>query len=136
LKARGNGWECAAFINKHISICLIIDGGENVEWDALADCFKALGDKTRLRILALLKVEERCVCELVDMLGMTQSAVSQHLRRLKQAKLVKERRSGQWVFYSLDGSMYPFFEDVVRMLPDLREEVERFKQRGRNVVCE
>jgi len=106
-----------------------------MEWDLLADCFKALGDKTRLRILALLKVEELCVCELVDILGMTQPAVSQHMRRLKQAKLVKERRQGQWGFYSLDGSIYPFFDDVVRMLPDLREEVEKLKQRGRRVVC-
>lgn len=128
-------WKCVTSIDNYISICLIIDGGENMEWDLLADCFKALGDKTRLRILALLKVEELCVCELVDILGMTQPAVSQHMRRLKQAKLVKERRQGQWVFYSLDGSIYPFFDDVVRMLPDLREEVEKLKQRGRRVVC-
>jgi ArsR family transcriptional regulator len=107
-----------------------------MDWEQMAECHKALADKTRLRILALLKVEELCVCELVAILNMTQPAVSQHMRKLKNAKLVKERRNGQWVFYSLDGSMYPFFQSVLETLPDMRSEIEELKKSGRKVVCD
>jgi ArsR family transcriptional regulator len=93
--------------------------------EQLADLYKAMGDKTRLKILALLRVRELCVCHLVPILGMTQPAVSQHMRKLKQVKLVKERREGQWVYYSLDATMYPFLEEALAALPDLRDEVER-----------
>ncbi|HEY8436042.1 MAG TPA: metalloregulator ArsR/SmtB family transcription factor [Haloplasmataceae bacterium] len=106
------------------------------DWEQLVECHKALADKTRLRILALLKVEELCVCELVEILQMTQPAVSQHMRKLKNAKLVKERRNGQWVFYSLDGSTYPFFQSVLETLPDMRSEIEKLRSSGRKVVCD
>lgn len=106
-----------------------------MELTLLANCFKALADKTRLRILALLKADELCVCELVELLGMTQPAVSQHMRWLKQARLVKERRRGQWVFYSLDGSVYPFFGSILQALPDLREELKKLELRGKRVSC-
>ena len=66
-----------------------------MDWEQIAECHKALADKTRLHILALLKVEELCVCELVEVLKITQPAVSRHMRKLKNAKLVKERRQGQ-----------------------------------------
>ncbi|SFI81771.1 ArsR/SmtB family transcription factor [Thermoflavimicrobium dichotomicum] len=107
-----------------------------MDWEQLAEFHKALSDKTRLRILALLKVEELCVCELVEILQMTQPAVSQHVRKLKNAKLVKERRNGQWVFYSLDGSIYPFIESVLDTLPDMRDEVEALKKKGLKVSCD
>ncbi|KAB2952616.1 winged helix-turn-helix transcriptional regulator [Heliorestis acidaminivorans] len=63
------------------------------------ELFKVLGDKSRLTILALLMNKPLCVCEIVNYLGMTQPAVSQHLRRLKALELVKERKEGQWVVY-------------------------------------
>lgn len=106
-----------------------------MEWDQLVEYHKAMSDKTRLRILSLLKVEDLCVCELVDILGVSQPAVSQHMRKLKHAKLVKERRQGQWVFYSLDGSSYPFFPSVLEALPNLQQEIEELKNNGRKVVC-
>lgn len=106
-----------------------------LDWEQLAECHKALGDKTRLRILSLLNAEELCVCELVEILQMTQPAVSQHMRKLKNAKLVKERRKGQWVFYSLDGTMYPFFLAILQSLPDTRNEVEELKKNGLKVSC-
>ncbi|MBL0385648.1 winged helix-turn-helix transcriptional regulator [Tumebacillus sp. ITR2] len=106
-----------------------------MEIEVLEECFKAFADKTRLRILALLRTEELCVCELVEILQMTQPAVSQHLRKLKTAKLVKERKEGQWVFYSLDGSSYPFFEDNLKVLPDLSSKIEELKQNGLKVCC-
>ncbi|TCP67081.1 ArsR/SmtB family transcription factor [Baia soyae] len=106
-----------------------------LDWEQLAECHKALGDKTRLHILSLLKVEELCVCEIVEVLQITQPAVSQHMRKLKTAKLVRERRSGQWVFYSLDGSIYPFFESIVQTFPDVQHEIEELKKMGLRVLC-
>ncbi|MBA4495073.1 ArsR/SmtB family transcription factor [Paenactinomyces guangxiensis] len=107
-----------------------------MDWGDLVEYHKALSDKTRLRILALLKVEDLCVCELVEILQISQPAVSQHMRKLKNAKLVKERRSGQWVFYSLDGSMYPFFEKVLQSLPSASEEIKQLKASGLKVLCD
>ncbi|RAL21981.1 ArsR/SmtB family transcription factor [Thermoflavimicrobium daqui] len=103
--------------------------------EQIAECHKSLGDKTRLRILSLLKVEELCVCELVEILQMTQPAISQHIRKLKNTKLVKERRQGQWIFYSLDGSIYPFFQSILDTLPDMKNEIEELKKSGRKVFC-
>lgn len=68
----------------------------------LADLFKMFGDATRVRILCVLLQSEMCVCDLAEILGMSQSAISHQLRVLKQAKLVKNRREGKTVFYSLD----------------------------------
>lgn len=67
----------------------------------LAELFKVFGDSTRIRILFALFEKELCVCELADSLGMTQSAISHQLRILKQSKLVKSRREGKSMFYSL-----------------------------------
>lgn len=67
----------------------------------LADLFKVFGDSTRLRILSALFNCEQCVQHIADELGMTHSAISHQLRFLKQNKLVKSRRSGKTVFYSL-----------------------------------
>ena len=67
----------------------------------LAELFKVFGDSTRIRILSVLFAEELCVCDLAEVLGMNQSAISHQLRILKNAKLVKNRRDGKQVFYSL-----------------------------------
>ncbi|MGN1019973.1 MAG: ArsR/SmtB family transcription factor [Aristaeellaceae bacterium] len=67
----------------------------------LSDLFKAFADGTRIRILYVLFEAEVCVCDLARLLGMTQSAVSHQLRILKQARLIKSRRDGKTVFYSL-----------------------------------
>ena len=67
----------------------------------LAELFKVFGDSTRIRILFVLFEAEVCVCDLAEALGMTQSAISHQLRILKQNKLVKARRDGKSIFYSL-----------------------------------
>ncbi|MCD7981652.1 MAG: metalloregulator ArsR/SmtB family transcription factor [Clostridiales bacterium] len=67
----------------------------------LAELFKIFSDSTRIRILFILFEAEVCVCDLANMLRMTQSAVSHQLRILKQSKLVKNRREGKSIFYSL-----------------------------------
>ncbi|MFI3249700.1 MAG: metalloregulator ArsR/SmtB family transcription factor [Eubacteriales bacterium] len=68
----------------------------------LADFFKVFGDKTRIRILYLLKEQELCVCDLAECLNMTSPAVSHQLRILKMHRLVKSKRDGKSMFYSLD----------------------------------
>lgn len=69
--------------------------------EELAGFFKVFGDVTRIKILCVLFRSEMCVCDLAEVLGMTQSAISHQLRMLKQMKLVKNRREGKTVFYSL-----------------------------------
>lgn len=67
----------------------------------LAELYKVFGDSTRIKILYVLFESELCVCDIAQLLGMTQSAISHQLRVLKQSKLVKFRRDGKTVFYSL-----------------------------------
>ncbi len=74
---------------------------EEEELYDLAELFKVFGDSTRIRILFVLLEAEVCVCDLAAALNMTQSAVSHQLRILKQSKLVKSRREGKSIFYSL-----------------------------------
>lgn len=68
----------------------------------LAELFKVFGDTTRIKILCVLSESEMCVCDIADLLNMTQSAISHQLRALKSARLVKNRKEGKVVFYSLD----------------------------------
>lgn len=68
----------------------------------VADLFKVFGDSTRIRILCALMQHELCVGDLTVLLGMTQSAVSHQLKALRQARLVKSRRDGKVMYYSLD----------------------------------
>jgi ArsR family transcriptional regulator, lead/cadmium/zinc/bismuth-responsive transcriptional repressor len=68
----------------------------------LAELFKVFGDTTRIRILWALAESEMCVCDVAALLNMTQSAISHQFRILKQARLVKHRKDGKIVYYSLD----------------------------------
>lgn len=68
----------------------------------LAELFKVFGDSTRIKIIWALFEAEMCVCDITSLLGMSQSAISHQLRVLKQARLVKPRRDGKNMYYSLD----------------------------------
>ena len=68
----------------------------------LAEFFKVFGDSTRIKIICALFESEMCVCDLAALLGVTQSAISHQLRTLKAARLVRYRREGKVVYYSLD----------------------------------
>lgn len=85
----------------------------------LAGFFKVIGDPTRIKILTALFVSEMCVCDIAAALSMSQSAISHQLRVLKQAKLVKFRRDGKVVYYSLD-------DDHVEAI--LRQGLEHIKE--------
>ena len=94
---------------------------EEVLYD-LAELFKLFGDSTRIKILYVLNESEMCVCDIAQLLGMTQSAISHQLRSLKQCRLVKARRDGKTVFYSLADShvrtiLDQGMEHVAELLP-------------------
>lgn len=76
----------------------LLDGAEAID---LASLFKLFGDGTRVRILQALRVHELCVCDLACLLGLTKSAISHQLKALRLSNLIKFRREGQNVFYSL-----------------------------------
>lgn len=87
----------------------------------LSDFFKVLGDSTRARIISALDINEMCVCDLAVLLNMTKSAISHQLRSLKEANLVKFRKEGKVVFYSLtDDHVKDIFE---KGLEHIREKL-------------
>lgn len=75
--------------------------------------FHALSDPTRLEIIELLRGGERCVCELTDEMDAAQSRLSFHLRTLKEAGLVLDRREGRWVYYRLRGDTLHEIESLI-----------------------
>lgn len=95
--------ECCESFELHENLLKIVleTMPEETELYDLAELFKVFGDSTRIRILFVLFEAEVCVCDLASALNMTQSAISHQLRILKQNKLVKSRREGKSVFYSL-----------------------------------
>ena len=85
---------------------------------ALADTFKVLGDTTRIRILDALSRSELCVCDIAARVGLTESAVSHQLRLLRDSRVVRTRRNGRQIFYTLDD------QHVVKLLAQGLEHVE------------
>ena len=81
--------------------------------DALETLFKALSDRTRLRILALLAKGDVCVCEIHEALGIPQPTASRHLAYLRRAGLVTDRRKGLWVYYGLSEQADPVVRGVL-----------------------
>lgn len=95
--------ECCDFIHAHEDVVERVRQelpGEDTLYD-LTELFRIFGDSTRVRILYVLFASEMCVCDIAQLLGLTQSAVSHQLRALKNVRLVKSRREGKTVFYSL-----------------------------------
>lgn len=81
------------------------------------ELFHALSDETRLEIIELLRKGERCVCELTDTLDAAQSRLSFHLRVLKDAGIVRDRKDGRWVYYELDPEA---FEEVETLVSEMK----------------
>jgi ArsR family transcriptional regulator len=80
--------------------------------------FKALADTTRLKIMMLLDIREMCVCEIMVALGLTQPTASHHLGILESADLIKDRREGKWVFYSLAN------KSIMRLISEFARKTE------------
>ena len=104
----------------------------------LVKVFKALSDETRIRLLKLLCERELCVCELMQALDMTQSRISRNLGLLKESGLVKSRRDGLWMFYSLDRKSFNQYATPILGLLDgwLNDDevIKKDKEGLRNAV--
>lgn len=83
----------------------------------LSQWFRLLGDPVRLKILSFLVVRSACVCELVELLPVSQSAVSQHLRKLRDAGIVQEHRDGKWVVYELHHDLPSDMRALIQKIP-------------------
>ena len=101
--------------------------------------FRAFSDRTRLRILNLLKGGETCVCDLVEVLGVPQPKVSRHLAYLRRARLVAARKQGLWRYYTLTPAKSEFHRSLLNCLaccfqsvPELKRDAERL---GRSAPC-
>lgn len=104
--------------------------------------FKALADENRLRILHLLQQRELCVCEIVKILGISQSKASRHLAYLKNAGLVEDRREGVWIYYTLDRSKEQFWRHLLAYLNGclnenqvLVSDLAKLEEIGKEKVC-
>lgn len=106
--------------------------------DEIVMILKLLGDKTRVTMLKLLQLKDCCVCEFVEIFDMSQPAISQHVRRLKDANLVNERRSGQWIIYSLnqENEYYILLCDVLDHVPSQQDKLDWLEQQGLTIICE
>ena len=81
-----------------------------------AELFHALSDPIRLRVVSLLRNGERCVCELTDEMELAQSRLSWHLKTLKDAGFLTDRREGRWIYYTLDPSTIAEAEKLLSSL--------------------
>lgn len=93
-----------------------------VDLSRAAELFHALSDETRLEIVQRLRSGERCVCDLTDLLEAAQSRLSFHLKVLKDAGLVSDRREGRWIHYSLNTEV---FAEVQELLGDMKPSTRR-----------
>ena len=93
--------------------------------DTLTESLKLLSDKTRLTILALLKEQEMCVCDIVTILETTQPNISQHLRKLKVGGLVNETRRAQWIYYSLNMDDKPYLHGILEAMPSMKDQLKK-----------
>lgn len=106
--------------------------------EGAAAVLKILGDKTRLSIMKVLEGGERCVCELVELYDISQPAISQHLKKMRDIGLVKEKRRGQWMFYSLNSESvdYEWISPILKHLPHEEERLDKLQNKGLNICCE
>ena len=89
---------------------------------------KLVSDKTRLSILCYLKEEELCVCDLVELVKLSQPAISQHLKKLREAGLVQERRQGTWMHYRLDDAIPNYVLTILTQAPDHKSILQEYKK--------
>lgn len=109
-----------------------------VEIEKASQILKLLGDKTRLTIMKLLQENEYCVCEFVAIFKISQPAISQHLRKLKDAGMVKESRRGQWIYYSMnkESDDYDLVQSLLDYLPSQEGHLEELEKQGLRISCD
>ena len=111
---------------------MFIDGRSLMK--KIVNIFKALSDDTRLRVIKLLEDRELCVCELMQVLDMSQPRISRHLSVLKNAGLVNDRREGKWIHYSLrNGVENEAINAVLQTISRLAGDPPLFQNDRRNL---
>jgi ArsR family transcriptional regulator len=108
-----------------------------IEIERMSQVLKLLGDKTRLTIVTILKQRECCVCELVEVFDTSQPSISQHLRKLKDAGLVKEERRGQWIYYSLNtqSDLFGLIGDILNHVPAQDDKMKKILKSNPTARC-
>ncbi len=101
----------------------------------MVDIFKALSEESRLRILALLTIDEMCVCEIEECLNMTQSNVSRHLTVLKQCGILDSYKQAQWAYYKIsdkfkeeNGDLWLYLEKKLKESPGYQADIEECRK--------
>jgi ArsR family transcriptional regulator, arsenate/arsenite/antimonite-responsive transcriptional repressor len=109
-----------------------------VDIEKAAIVLKLLGDKTRLTMIKLLDANDCCVCEFVEIFNMSQPAISQHLRKLKDAGVVREARRGQWIIYSLNknSEYYLLVLSILQQLPNQDYKIQELEEKGLRISCQ
>lgn len=117
---------------------IITESIVELELERAANILKLLGDKTRLTIIKILDSHDCCVCEFVEIFKTSQPAISQHVRKLKDAGLVRETRRGQWIIYSLnkDSEFYLLVQDLLKHLPNQEFRLKELEEQGLRITCE
>lgn len=100
----------------------------------IAEQLKLLADPSRLQLIAWLREQELCVCELVELSGLSQPNVSQHIRKLKSGGLVSESKRGQWVYYRLIQPQSDYLQAVFDALPSHAAYVQQM--RFKSDICD
>ncbi len=108
-----------------------------IEMEKAAVILKLLGDKTRLTMMKLMDDHACCVCEFVEIFQMSQPAISQHLRKLKDLGLVEEERKGQWIFFSVNknNEYYSFIKDILDQLLSQNDKIKELEEKGTRISC-
>ncbi|MFC4711386.1 ArsR/SmtB family transcription factor [Planococcus dechangensis] len=108
-----------------------------MDYKQMEQSLKALSDETRMLILKYLSKEALCICEFTELLEMTQPAISQHMRKLKQAGLICEEKRGRWTIWSLnkDHALFSVLTALLDMLPEPERTVESLIAEGKKVNC-
>lgn len=108
----------------------------SAEIEIVAQILKLLGDKTRLTMLKILDEGSCCVCEFVEIFQISQPAISQHLRKLKDMGLVDEERKGQWIFYSINREQeyFPIVQQILLQLPSQKDKLDALVSQGKRIV--
>ncbi|MBD7944794.1 MULTISPECIES: metalloregulator ArsR/SmtB family transcription factor [Psychrobacillus] len=107
------------------------------EIERAANIFKLLGDKTRLSMIKMLESQDYCVCEFVEIFKTSQPAISQHIKKLRDAELVQESRRGQWIIYSLnrDNELFSLVKSILAHLPNQDFNLKQLEEQGRRISC-
>lgn len=109
-----------------------------IEIEKATTVLKLLGDKTRLTMLKMLDTHDYCVCEFVEIFKVSQPAISQHVRKLKDAGLIRETRKGQWIIYSLnkENEVFPLVQSLIHHLPNQDFKLQELEAQGLRISCD